>query len=177
MKSSTWTKNISPNGGPQNQNPVTNSSPDQTWTLNNTCGLPQDTIAVEPNCDDLNIDADNDGIPDCAEEPGKTFYSMPLYEWGARKNQVDLFLEVDYLPIINGDHGTRPTRRALERVQEVFAANGYQAHIDIGDLFDANAGSTDPTDFDLGGGQEIPYADLIDIPTLRGHLDTFALCQ
>ncbi|MCW8999817.1 MAG: PKD domain-containing protein, partial [Kangiellaceae bacterium] len=132
---------------------------------------------VQPSCDDLTLDADFDGIPDCAEEPGKTFYTMPLYDWGARKNQLDIFIEVDWMdkhPLKdydgnyvyddNGnqiiDHGTEPKRKVLDIVKEVYAARGIYVHFDIGDKFDQAPG-LDPADYDLGGGQAIPFMEYI----------------
>ncbi|WP_444995271.1 PKD domain-containing protein [Aliikangiella sp. IMCC44359] len=142
-------------------------------TLNN----PTVEHPVQPSCDNLMLDADFDGIPDCAEEPGKTFYTMPLYDWGARKNQIDLFIEVDWMdkhPLKdydgnyvydeNGnqiiDHGTEPKRKVLDRVKEVFAARDIHIHFDIGDKFDQAPG-LDPNDYDLGGGQAIPFMEYI----------------
>ena len=63
-------------------------------------------------------DADLDGIPDCAEAEGKTFAGLPLYEWGARVNQKDIFIEVDYME--SDDPGVIPHQIALEKVQDSF---------------------------------------------------------
>ncbi|MFT4924407.1 MAG: PKD repeat protein [Phenylobacterium sp.] len=132
---------------------------------------------VQPSCNDITLDADFDGIPDCAEQPGKTFYTMPLYEWGARANQLDLFVEVDYMAKhalkdydgntvyddnnnVITDHGTEPKRQTLERVKQVYAERGIHIHMDAGDLFDKASG-TDPADFDLGGGQAVPYQEYV----------------
>ncbi len=141
--------------------------------------LSNPTVAhpVQPSCDDLTLDADFDGIPDCAELPGKTFYTMPLYEWGARQNQQDLFIEVDYMakhPLKDYDgnyvyddnnqliidHGTEPKRATLDRVKEVYAQRGIHLHMDAGDLFDQSPG-LDPADYDLGGGQAVPFMEYI----------------
>ena len=132
---------------------------------------------VQPSCDDLKVDADFDGIPDCAEQPGKTFYTMPLYDWGARAGQIDLFVEVDYMlkhqlrdydgNVVRDDqgnilidHGTEPKRETLERVKQVYAERGIHIHMDAGDLFDRASG-TDPLDFDLGGGQAVPFEEYV----------------
>ena len=132
---------------------------------------------VQPSCDDLRLDADFDGIPDCAEAPGKTFYTMPLYDWGARTGQTDLFIEVDYMAkhalrdydgnyVYNDDgsviidHGTEPKRATLDRVKQVFAERGIAVHMDVGDLFDQSPG-LDPADYDLGGGQAVPYKEYL----------------
>jgi hypothetical protein len=132
---------------------------------------------VQPSCVDLSIDADFDGIPDCAEQSGKTFYTMPLYDWGARAGQTDLFVEIDYMnkhtlrdydgnvvyddannAII--DHGTEPKRATLDRVKQVYLDRGIHVHMDVGDLFDQASG-IDPADYDLGGGQAIAFREYI----------------
>ncbi len=132
---------------------------------------------VQPTCGNVDVDNDNDGIPDCAEQPGHTFYGMPLYDWGARVNQTDIFIEVDYMAEhvlrdydgnvmtdSNGnplrDHGTEPLRESLDRVVDIFAARGYAVHFDVGDLFDQAPG-LDPADYDLGAGQAIPFAEYV----------------
>ncbi|MCB1049639.1 MAG: PPC domain-containing protein, partial [Acidobacteria bacterium] len=132
---------------------------------------------VQPNCSNIDVDLDQDGIPDCAEQPGSTFYGMPLYDWGARPNQPDIFIEVDYMPIhelrdYDGnlvldshghpimDHGTQPLRESLDIITAIYADHGYALHFDIGDLYDQAPG-LDPYDYDLGGGEEVPYAEYI----------------
>ncbi|CAM2010970.1 pre-peptidase C-terminal domain-containing protein [Acanthopleuribacter pedis] len=132
---------------------------------------------VQPSCADIDVDNDGDGIPDCAEQPGRTFYGMPLYDWGARQNQTDIFIEVDYMAVhtlrdYDGnvmtdsdgnplqDHGTQPLRESLDRVVELFAARGYAVHFDIGDLYDQAPG-LDPADYDLGGGQAVPFQEYV----------------
>ena len=129
---------------------------------------------VQPACDNMDLDDDRDGIPDCAEQPGATFYGMPLYEWGARPGVRDIFVEIDYMathplidydyqPLLDNDgnprrdHGTQPLRTSLDMVVESFAEQGIALHFDIGDLYDQSPGS-DPADYDLGGGEELPFA-------------------
>jgi hypothetical protein len=102
-------------------------------------------------------DADADGIPDCSEVSGSTFAGLPLYDWGARTGQKDIFIEVDYM-VSGGDEGIVPRKEALQKVVDVFAAQGIAVHFDVGDLYDVEAG-LDPTDFDLGGGEEVPFVD------------------
>ncbi|MCL2915882.1 Ig-like domain-containing protein [Shewanella corallii] len=99
-------------------------------------------------------DLDEDGIPDCAEQPGTTFAGLPLYDWGARENVKDIFIEVDYME--SDDPGITPHQRSLERVQEVFEARGYQVHFDVGDLYD-QADGISPANMDLGGGNQVPF--------------------
>ncbi len=49
----------------------------------------------------LTGDADRDGIPDEYEAAGQSYLDMPLYDWGARPNQTDLFIEIDYMDSTN----------------------------------------------------------------------------
>jgi VCBS repeat-containing protein len=116
--------------------------------------------ANDITCDD---DADNDGIPDCSEVSGSTFAGLPLYDWGARIGQRDIFIEVDYMDATDGggqavDEGIIPHKDALQMVVDSFAAQGIAIHFDVGNLHD-NASGLDPADFDLGGGEEVPYFD------------------
>ncbi len=109
------------------------------------------------------IDADIDGIPDMYEQPGAVLQGMPLYEWGARPNQRDVFIQIDYMDSTNGgslplDEGALPNEAALQKVAAAFAAEGTVVHFDVGDLFDQSADdSINPDRFDLGGGSEVPY--------------------
>ena len=110
-----------------------------------------------------NTDADNDGIPDCSEVAGSTFAGLPLYDWGARTGQRDIFIEVDYMDATDGgnqtaDEGIIPQKDALQMVVDSFAAQGIAIHFDVGNLHD-NASGLDPADFDLGGGEEVPFFD------------------
>ncbi len=123
-----------------------------------TVGGPNDVCGTE--------DLDEDGIPDCNEQPGSTFAGMPLYEWGARAGRADIFLEVDYVDSTDDgnlpfDEGVQPRREALQKVIDAFAAKNIAVHIDAGDLYD-NSPGLNPANFDLGGGQEVPYALSID---------------
>lgn len=109
-----------------------------------------------------NDDLDADGIPDCSEAPGSTYAGLPLYEWGARINQPDIFIEIDYMDATNNgaqsiDIGLIPQKEALQKVKDVFAEHNIHVHFDVGDLIDTAAG-INPENFDLGGGQQVPYA-------------------
>lgn len=102
-----------------------------------TVGGPNDVCGIE--------DLDGDGIPDCNEQPGSTFAGMPLYDWGARAGQPDIFLEIDHLDSTDGgdlplDKGVQPRQEALQKVVDAFALKGIAVHIDAGDLYDANPG-------------------------------------
>jgi len=110
-----------------------------------------------------NTDADNDGIPDCSEVSGSTFAGLPLYDWGARTGQRDIFIEVDYMDATDGgaqtaDEGIIPHKDALQMVVDAFSAQSIAIHFDVGNLHD-NASGLDPADFDLGGGEEVPFFD------------------
>lgn len=156
---------------------VTSGSATSIYTVNVNLNNPIVDHPVQPACGDINVDADGDGIPDCAELPGTTFYGMPLYDWGARQNQKDIFIEIDYMGVhtlrdydgnivydSNGnpieDHGTQPLRESLDRVVELFAERGYAVHFDIGDLFDQSPG-INPANHDLGAGQEIAFREYV----------------
>lgn len=120
-------------------------------------------------------DADADGIPDCSEVSGSTFAGLPLYDWGARTGQKDIFIEVDYMDSTNGggqaaDEGITPRQEALQNVVDAFSAQGIAVHFDVGDLYDQASG-TDPADFDLGGGEEVPFVDAMTFSTATSLYD------
>lgn len=137
----------------------TDSASDWSFYSWATVGGPNDTCGTE--------DLDEDGIPDCNEQPGSTFAGMPLYEWGARAGQPDIFLEIDYLDSTNGgtldfDEGVQPRQEALQKVVDAFAARDVAVHIDAGDLYEASPG-LNPANFDMGGGEMVPYALGVDL--------------
>ena len=110
-----------------------------------------------------NDDVDTDGIPDCSEVNGSTYAGMDLYAFGARVNQKDIFIEVDYMDSSNGgtlpvDEGVVPQQQALQKVQDSFLANGYVVHFDVGDLYAQDGNVTNTAQMDLGGGNEVTYA-------------------
>ena len=124
----------------------TNQATDWTYSVFNTPAGPNDITCT--------VDDDQDGIPDCAEQQGATFGGLPLYEWGARTSQKDIFIEVDYMD--SNDVGITPHRTSLEKVISVFAEKGYVVHFDVGNLFDQNEG-TSSQNYDLGGGGTVPF--------------------
>ena len=103
------------------------------------------------SCED---DSDEDGIPDCSELPGSTFSGLPLHAWGARVNQKDIFIEVDYMD--SSDAGIIPHQTALEKVVSSFAEQGIVVHFDVGDLYH-QAGGISVQDHDLGGGDQVTF--------------------
>ncbi len=128
------------------------------WSLKeySSIGGPNDITCI--------TDADSDGIPDCSEMPGSTFAGMDLYAMGARVNQIDLFVEIDYMdPAGTTDtniEGMLPQREVLDKITAEFLAHGFHVHFDVGDYFDQNPG-IDPLDYDLGGGDFVPFAEEI----------------
>ena len=147
--------------GRDGSNTDINSASD--WTVYDYASM---AGANDVTCND---DADQDGIPDCSEQPGSTYAGLPLYEWGARTGQKDIFIELDYMDATNNnaqsqDEGITPRKEALQKVVAVFAAQGIVVHFDVGDLYDQAAG-LDPDDFDLGGGEEIPFVDALTFST------------
>lgn len=140
----------------------TNSGSDWSHSSWATIGGPNDVLC--------STDADGDLIPDCNEQSGTTFAGMPLYDWGARSGQPDIFIEVDYMN--STDEGVIPRQEALQSVVDAFAARGISVHFDVGDLFD-NASGTNPAQMDLGGGGQVPYAAGITIGSGAGVADLY----
>ena len=126
------------------------------WVLRDTSSM------GGPNDITCATDDDEDGIPDCSELPGSTYAGMDLYAWGARVNQKDLFVEIDYMDPASrpGEdlQGMLPQREALDKVTAEFLANGIHVHFDAGDIFDQNPGEN-PLSYDLGGGGFVPFTE------------------
>lgn len=116
-------------------------------------------------------DVDLDGLPDVAEVSGGTWNEQPLFDWGARTGQRDLFVELDWLDPTGYsgafDPGVLPRREALERIEQVYRAHGLHVHFDSGALFHPAAGLS-PSDFDLGGGNQAPWACTITLSNVPG---------
>ncbi len=95
-----------------------------------------------PNDVDTDADNDGDGIPDANEASGKTFIGLPLYDWGARPNQTDVFMHIchmDASPVAEANKpGMIPTEAALDKVAAAFAPhskpNLIKMHFDVGTL-------------------------------------------
>jgi hypothetical protein len=102
------------------------------------------------------VDADSDGIPDVAEVPGGTYAGLDLYAMGARVAQRDVFVEIDRMDTT--DPAVIPRRAALDKVVSSFASRGIKVHFDAGDLF---ADGFDPSSYNLGGGNKVPFAKAI----------------
>lgn len=123
-------------------------------------------------------DVDVDGLPDLAEVQGSTWNELPLFEWGARTAQRDVFVEVDWLTPtgFNGtfDPGVEPRREALERIEGVFRSHGVFVHFDTGPLFHPAPG-LDPASFDLGGGNQQPWACTVTLSNVAGATSFYQL--
>jgi hypothetical protein len=131
----------------------------------NDWSLSSFTTPGGPNDVHCNEDTDLDGIPDCSEEEGSTFAGISLYDLGARKNQPDIFVEVDYMD--SNDEGIQPRKEALQKVVQAFAQRNIAVHFDVGDLYD-NAPGLAPDNFDLGGGNILPFAQGISMQVDAG---------
>ena len=89
------------------------------------------------SCSSSGGDDDQDGIPDSSERQGATYFGMPLYDWGARPGQRDIFVHVAMMePSLDGegypDGGMILQKKALDRIAARFAANGIALHFDVG---------------------------------------------
>ena len=124
----------------------TNTASDWTHSQFPTAGALNDVTCQ--------LDGDKDGIPDCSEQEGKTYAGLPLYDWGARTDRADVFVEIDYMK--SGDMGVIPQYETLEKVKEAFDQQGISVHFDVGGLFKNTM--PDQLAFDLGGGQQVPFA-------------------
>ncbi len=119
---------------------------------------------------DVTVDAstDGDGIPDSAKQKGGTFAGLPLYDWGARPGQKDIFIHLDYMDRTQdptgsaGDDAIVPDKKALDHVAAVFATKGYVLHFDVGDLFSATKGDTANYNLD-GRSHKVPWAQSLTI--------------
>lgn len=128
------------------------------WKLSNiaTPGYANDVVCT--------TDTDADGFFDCNEEEGTTFSGVDLYSLGARKNQKDIFIEVDYMA--SNDNNVRPRKKALEKVKEVFKEKGIHVHFDASSLFPN-------TEFDLGGGNQVPLKDCVTLHPPKSECEDF----
>jgi len=124
----------------------TNSAAD--WTLVNfsTPAGPNDIAAGV-------VDSDHDGVPDSAKTAGHTYGGLDLYAMGARPGRRDLFIEIDHMD--GPDPALTPRREALEKMVAAFDRQGIALHLDTGPLYGA---SFDPQNFNLGGGNAVPFA-------------------
>jgi hypothetical protein len=113
-------------------------------------------------------DADNDGIPDVAEISGTSFYGMPLYDWGARTGQPDIFVHVAPMNPATTDAGMMLQKKALDKVVAKFDENGISLHFDVGKygLYEGynELSNRGYSDYNLSGTSHVvPYSQYIDI--------------
>jgi hypothetical protein len=122
-----------------------------------------------PNDVTSDADSDRDGIPDAAEIPGGRFAGLDLYAMGARIGARDVFVEIDHM---DSDEPTvLPRQEALEKLVSVFASRNIAVHFDAGAMY---ANSFDPTKFNLGGGNVVPFAKGIGFGEQEGLADLYA---
>lgn len=141
---------------------LTDNDTAMNWTYRNvvTFGGKNDVTTV--------TDADNDGIPDANEQPGTTFAGMPMYDWGARDGNRDIFVHIAYMDgedyLYNNvlvKEGLTPFKESFEHIRRVFSSNGYHIHFDLGGKYSA---TVDPLHFNLSGQtHEVPYSEYVDI--------------
>jgi len=145
-----------------------------------TAGFQVATVATPGGTNDAfdATDLDADGLPDSAERPGGTLAGLPLYAWGARENQRDVFVEIDRMFRARDaggvGPGTVPRVEALARIAEVFRAHGVTVHFDVGALPSPDGGAFAGV-VDLGGGGEIPWACSLTMAGLSGATSFYQL--
>jgi hypothetical protein len=111
------------------------------------------------------VDGDSDGIPDSAEVEGGRFAGLNLYAMGARADQRDLFIEVDYMQ--SSDLGIIPQKEALDKMVAVFARRGIRVHLDVGTLYSEGF---DPANHNLGQTSAVlPYAPSLNLHNRAGE--------
>ncbi|MBI3039272.1 hypothetical protein HYY75_09535, partial [bacterium] len=140
-------------------NSDTNASGD--WTLRSfaTAGGQNDVSS--------DVDGDGDGIPDSSEAPGSTFAGLPLYDWGARTGQKDIFIHIDYMN--SSDPGVTPRKEALDKVKTIFNNHGYTIHFDIGNLYGVT-----PADYALENrSHQVPYAQTLTLGASPGKANIY----
>jgi hypothetical protein len=121
-------------------------------------------------------DADGDGIPDCSEDDaGSTFAGLPLYDWGARVGNIDVFIHVDLMN--SADLGVIPRKDAFTKVRDAFLnkpGTPIHLHFDLGNYFHSGTGSS-PADYDLDDTSHlVPFAQAITLGVETGKANAYA---
>lgn len=127
---------------------------------NLTATLTNDVFNVEATT--CNADLDNDNIPDCKEVKCGFYNGLPYHAWGARPQQTDIFVQLDYMrdgsffpeKITNL---MQPRQEALKQIADTFkkfspSHLGFPIHLhfDTGSLFANNQPHTiDQNQFNL----------------------------
>ena len=120
-------------------------------------------------------DLDLDGIPDAAEMPNTKFEDMPLYDWGARPAQRDLFIHVATMEmdVVEGktDGGLLLQKDALDKIVAAFAAQNIALHFDVGrhGLYEGYTESDSETYNLSDRDNQVPYASSIHLSSSYGH--------
>jgi hypothetical protein len=124
-----------------------------------------------PNDVTSNADTDSDGIPDSAEVPGGTFAGLPLYDWGARTTQRDIFVHIDYMN--STDPGITPQEDALDKVVTAFenSTTDLRVHFDVGDLYTA---SENPARYNMDeGDHQVPFHQSTTLGVQSGYSNVY----
>jgi hypothetical protein len=112
---------------------------------NLTATLTNDVLNIEAAL--CNDDLDQDNIPDCKEEKCQFYNGLPYHAWGARPQQTDVFVQLDYMR--DGSffpekvtNLMRPRHAALKQITEIFEKYSpanltfpIKIHFDTGTLF------------------------------------------
>ena len=138
----------------------TNAPADWTSRARATAGGANDVTS--------DTDADADGIPDSCEVAASTFAGLPLYDWGARTGQKDVFIHVDYMS--SSDPACTPRQAALDNVVAAFAARGISIHFDAGTLFGSG-----PANHNLDNtSHQVPFATAVGFDVQPGMANLYA---
>lgn len=104
-------------------------------------------------------DTDNDGIPDSYETATSSAYSgVYVYNLGARQNQRDLFLELDWMN--STSNFIQPQRAGIDKMVAAFTRAGYALHVDAGAAFSSTFSAAN---YNLGGGNQVNYGNCISV--------------
>jgi hypothetical protein len=123
-----------------------------------------------PNDVAFDADADGDGIPDSSEVSGSTFAGLPLYDWGARAGQTNIFIHIDYMN--SADPGVKPRKEALDKVVAAFAAHKIYVIFDVGNLY---VSGTDPNNYNLDNkSHKVPFSTAIAIGQAAGCANLYS---
>lgn len=98
-------------------------------------------------------DYDYDGIPDSYESSSSGPYNgIYVYQLGARPNQTDIFLELDWMN--SSSSFIKPQKAGIDKMVAAFSRAGYSLHVDAGNAFSSTFSIAS---YNLGGGNVVPY--------------------
>ena len=135
------------------------------WEVSETISpsLPNDVICVVVDSEKLwfysFLDEDVDGLPDCSEMAGSTYFGLDLYSAGVRKGTMDMIAEVDYMESDVGNIFLPPTVNSLKSAAAPYEEMGMKIHFDVGELLgnDYNLFPNEPESLkEKSGGNKIP---------------------